>query len=117
MGDKGPTGDAGPAGQAPTPVYAALGTATALALATNEVVKVTPSATGTLTTTVPAAGLRRTVIVVQTNTSAKTMTFGTGFKPAATLVLGTTANRQFSVEFVSDGTNLIETSRTAAIAV
>ena len=57
------------------------------------------------------------MIVTQTNTTAKTMTFGSGFKPAATLVLGTTANRQFSVEFVSDGTNLIETSRTAAIVV
>ena len=80
-------------------------------------VKVTPSATGTFTTTVPAAGYQRSVIVVQTNTTAKTMTFGTGFKPTATLVLGTTANRQYGLEFVSDGTNLIETSRTAAIVV
>ena len=116
-GPPGEPGPEGPPGPAYAPVYAALGTATALALATNDVVKITPSATGTLTTTVPTAGHRRTVVVVQTNTTAKTMTFGSGFKPTATLVLGTTANRQFSVEFVSDGTSLIETSRTAAIVV
>ena len=98
-------------------MFANLGAALALALATNDYVKVTPSATGTFTTTVPAAGHRRTVTVVQPNTTAKTMTFGSGFKPVGTLVLGTTASRQFSVEFVSDGTSLIETSRTAAIVV
>lgn len=97
------------------PVYADLGAATALALATNDVVKVSPSATGTLTTTVPAAGHQRIVVLLQTNTTAKTMTFGTGFKPSGTLALGTTANRLFVVSWVSDGTNLIEASRTAAI--
>jgi hypothetical protein len=96
-------------------VYADLGTATALALATNTVVSVSPSATGTLTTTVPTAGRVRTVILRQTNTSAKTITFGSGFKPTGTLALGTTANRVFVVTFVSDGTNLYERSRTVAI--
>jgi hypothetical protein len=89
----------------------------ALALATNINAKATPTATGTFTTTVPASGVRCTVIVVQSNTTAKTMTFGTGFKPVSTLVLGTTANRQFAVSFISDGNNLIETGRTAAMPV
>jgi mannose/fructose-specific phosphotransferase system component IIA len=44
------------------------------------------------------------------------MTFGSGFKPSATMVLGTTANRQCVVTFRSDGTNLIEQSRTAMFA-
>lgn len=117
QGIQGPAGAPGAPGQPAAPVYANLGTAAALALATNDAVKISPAATGTLTSTVPAAGHRRTVILVQTNTSAKTMTFGTGFKPVGTLALGTVASRQFSVEFVSDGTNLIETSRTAAMVV
>jgi hypothetical protein len=95
--------------------YASLGTATALALATNDVVDISPSATATLTTTVPSAGSRRIVLLRQTNTTAKTITFGTGFKPTTTLALGTTNNRTFAVTFVSDGTNLYETSRTAAM--
>jgi hypothetical protein len=86
-----------------------------LALQTNAVVKMTPAATVTYTSAVPAAGFERTVIVVQSNTTAKTITFGAGFKPSATLVLGTTAARQFVVRFVSDGVSLIESSRTAAI--
>jgi hypothetical protein len=79
------------------------------------VVKATPTATGTFTTTVPVAGSERVVIVLQSNTTAKTMTFGTGFKPTATLVLGTTASRVFCVSFVSDGTSLYEAARTVAM--
>ena len=114
-GAQGPQGIQGPAGTAPAPVYADLGTGSALALATNDAVKVSPSATGTLTTTVPAAGHRRTVILLQASTTAKTITFGSGFKPTGTLALGTTANRVFVVNFVSDGTNLYEAGRTAAM--
>lgn len=64
----------------------------------------------------PAAGNVRSVLLVQSNASAKTITFGSGFKPTATLALGTTANRTFVVSFVSDGVNLYETARTVAIA-
>lgn len=97
------------------PVYAALGATLALALGTNEVVKSTPTATGTYTTTVPAAGRTCVVIILQSNTTAKTMTFGTGFKPTGTLALGNTASRVFVVAFVSDGTSLYEVSRTIAM--
>lgn len=114
-GPQGPQGEAGPMGPAWSPAYTELGTATALVLATNDVVKITPSATGTLTTTVPAAGREKVVILLQSNTTAKTMTFGTGFKPVGTLALGTTVNRVFVVRFVSDGTNLYEAGRTAAM--
>jgi hypothetical protein len=55
------------------------------------------------------------VILLQSSGSQKTMTFGTGFKPTATLALGTTAARVFVVSWVSDGTNLYETSRTVAM--
>jgi uncharacterized protein YjbI with pentapeptide repeats len=91
-------------------------TDTALNFSNNEVVYQEPSATKTLTTTVPPAGTVRTLILKQTNTTAKTMTFGTGFKTTGTLALGTTANRWFTLIFVSDGTRLIQIARSTAIA-
>lgn len=89
---------------------------TALALATANVVKVTPTATATFTTTVPAAGTRCSVIILTSGTTSYTMTFGTGFKSTGTLATGTTTARLFVVDFISDGTNLLETGRTAAYA-
>jgi hypothetical protein len=109
------------AGKAPTvhthaPTYAALANGTtALALATNSTVKVTPTATATLTTTVPAAGTHCHVIILTAGTTTFTLTFGTGFKPTATLVTGTVAARVFVLSWISDGTSLYEVSRTAAM--
>jgi hypothetical protein len=109
------------AGKAPTvhshaPTYATLANGTtALALATNNTVKVTPTATATLTTTVPAAGTNCHVIVLTAGTTTFTLTFGTGFKPSATLVTGTVAARVFVLSWISDGTSLYEVSRTAAM--
>lgn len=88
----------------------------ALAFATNGVVQVTPNATGTFTTTVPPAGTRCTLIVLTSGVTSFTMTFGTGFKTTGTLATGATTARYFIFEFISDGTNLIESSRTVAIA-
>jgi hypothetical protein len=98
------------------PVYAALpnGT-TAMALGTNDAVKVTPTATATYTTTVPAAGKHVHILILTAGASSFTITFGAGFKPTATLITGTTAARVFVLGFVSDGTNLYEVSRTAAM--
>jgi hypothetical protein len=79
------------------------------------VVKVTVSASVTLTTTVPAAGSLRAVLILTSGTVNRTVTFGTGFKPTATLATGTTAARVFSLLFVSDGTSLYEASRTVAM--
>jgi hypothetical protein len=109
------------AGKAPTvhthaPTYATLANGTtALALATNNTVKVTPTATATLTTTVPAAGTHCHTIVLTAGTTTFTVTFGTGFKPTATLVTGTVAARVFVLSWISDGTSLYEVSRTAAM--
>jgi hypothetical protein len=88
----------------------------ALAFATNGVVRVTPNATGTFTTTVPPAGTRCTLIVLTSGATSFTMTFGTGFKTTGTLATGTVTARHFVFNFVSDGTSLIESSRTVAIA-
>lgn len=90
--------------------------ATAMALATDNVVKVTPNATATYTTTVPAAGTRCSVIILTSGTTSYTITFGTGFRSTGTLATGTTTARLFVIDFISDGTNLLETGRTAAYA-
>jgi hypothetical protein len=89
---------------------------TAMAFGSYNVVKVTPNASATYTTTIPAAGTRLTLIVLTSGTSSYTITFGTGFKTTGTLVTGTTSARYFNISFVSDGSNVIETGRTVAIA-
>lgn len=88
----------------------------ALAFGTNQFVQVTPNATGTFTTTVPAVGTTCTLIVLTSGTTSYTMTFGTGFKSTGTLATGVTSARYFVFQFVSDGTSLIEAGRTVAIA-
>lgn len=88
----------------------------ALAMASKGVVQVTPNATGTFTSTVPPAGTRTTLIVLTSGTTSYTMTFGTGFKTTGTLATGAVSARYFVFMFISDGTNLIECSRTVAIA-
>jgi hypothetical protein len=88
---------------------------TAMALATNAVAKVTPTATATYTTTVAPAGSRATIVVVTSGTTSYTITFGTGFKTVGTLATGTVTTKTFAIDFVSDGTSMIETSRTTAM--
>jgi hypothetical protein len=115
-GDQGLQGIQGPPGPAAVAVYAVLANgATAMDFATNDAVKVTPTANATYTTTVPAAGKERSLIVLTSGTQSRTITFGTGFKPTATLATGTTAARVFVIRWVSDGTNLYEASRTVAM--
>jgi hypothetical protein len=87
----------------------------AQALATNINTKLTVTANRTLTTTVPAAGVRCSVLILTNSGSSWTITFGTGFKPTGTLATGTTTARIFVVNFISDGTNLYETGRTGAM--
>lgn len=87
----------------------------AQALATNINTKLTVTANRTLTTTVPPAGTRCAVMVLTSGTTSRTITFGTGFKPVGTLATGTTSGRIFVVNFISDGTNLYEAGRTAAM--
>lgn len=89
---------------------------TAMTLGTNTAVKVTPTATATFTTTVAPAGSRASVIILTSGTTSYTITFGTGFKTTGTLATGTTTARTFVIEFISDGTSMIEASRTVAMA-
>jgi hypothetical protein len=78
--------------------------------------KVTPTALATYTTTVPPAGTMCTLIILTSGTSSYTITFGSGFKATGTLATGTTSARVFVIHWISDGTNLYESGRTAAMA-
>jgi hypothetical protein len=96
-------------------VYSALANGTlALAFGTNSTVKVTPTATGSFTTTVPPAGCEAFLIIVTSGTASYTMTFGTGFRTIGTLATGTVTGKTFILEFISDGVGLNQVSRTAA---
>ncbi len=86
-----------------------------MAFGTNTSIKVTPTATATYTTTVPAAGTHCHMVILTAGSSSFTLTFGSGFKPTGTLATGTVTSRVFVVAWISDGTNLYETSRTAAM--
>jgi hypothetical protein len=98
--------------------YVVLATNTAVqALGTNFATEVGIDADTTLTTTVPVAGTEATVVIVAVGASSRTVTFGTGFASTGTLATGTTATRRFVVRFISDGTRLLEVSRTTAITV
>lgn len=88
---------------------------TAMSFKSRRVVQLTPNSTRTLTTTVPRAGETRQLKILTSGVTSYTLTFGTGFKTTGTLATGTVTSRIFIVDFVSDGTNLIEVSRTVAI--
>jgi hypothetical protein len=96
--------------------FSATGTnATEQNLAVNKLTTVVISADTTLTTTVPKVGASAYVIVITSGATSRTVTFGTGFKTTGTLATGTDADRRFVFHFISDGANLVEVSRTAAI--
>ena len=79
--------------------------------------KVTPTATATYTTTVPAAGTICYLLILTSGVTSYTITFGTGFKSSGTLATGTTSGRLWVIPWISDGVNLIESrSRTAVPA-
>ena len=80
-------------------------------LAVNRLSKVTISADTTLTTTVSRPASMAYVLIVSSGATSRTVTFGTGFSATSTLQTGTTAGVEFIVQFISDGTKLIEVCR------
>ncbi len=77
--------------------------------------KITPTAATTLTATVPPAGTTTHILVYTSGTTSYNITFSTGFKATAALATGTVTVKLFALTFISDGSNLIETSRTTAM--
>jgi hypothetical protein len=64
---------------------------------------------------VPAAGQTRYLIIKTISTTSVTISFASPFITQGNFVSGTVNNKTFVISFVSDGTNLIETSRTGAM--
>jgi hypothetical protein len=76
----------------------------------------TPAHTATINaTTVGAQGQPLFLEIVTSGVDSFTLTFGTNFKSTGTLATGTTTAKTFMVQFLSDGTNYVEVSRTAAM--
>ena len=75
----------------------------------------TSSTASTITaSSVPRAGYNLTISFTTDGTAGNIITFSTGFKTTGTYTLGS-ASKYYSITFVSDGTYLIETGRTAAV--
>lgn len=80
-----------------------------------DVFKLTPTGDVTLNAASAPAGARITLIVITSGTTSRNITPSTNFKSTGVLVTGTVTAKYFTVSFVGDGTNLIETSRTVAM--
>jgi hypothetical protein len=66
-------------------------------------------------TTGYATGAEIWLEFITSGVTSYTITFGTGTKNQGTLATGTVTAKTFIVNFVFDGTNWVETSRTAAM--
>lgn len=101
----------------PMPYSALSGSTTAVGLRDALLVNLVVNSARTLTTTVPGAGQKRT-LQVRTNTATSYLIqFGTGFETQGSLTTVATANRLYCIEFISNGTKLVEMSRTGALSV
>lgn len=74
----------------------------------------TPAEAETISVSGGTSGETLRLIVTTSGSTSYTLTFGTGFKSTGTLATGTTTAKQFIVTWVHDGTNFVETARTAA---
>ncbi len=83
--------------------------------ALGDVFATTPSGDMTINAASGLLGSRVSLVVTTTGTTPRTLTFGTNFKSTGTLVTGILSGKVFTVNFVGDGTNLNETSRTVAM--
>jgi hypothetical protein len=77
----------------------------------NETFTYTPASNNTLGMASAPFGRKMTIVVTPSGTTSYTVTFGGGFKSSGPLVTGTTSGAVFTISFVGDGTNMIETDR------
>lgn len=92
-------------------------TATTLDYQQDMVITLTPTASITLSATVPIAGSFGYLIITTSGTTSRTITFSAAtFKSQGTLATGIVSARVFAFSFISDGTRMIEVSRTIAMA-
>jgi hypothetical protein len=75
----------------------------------------TPAHDATINASNQIAGQKLSLILTTSGTTAYTLTFGTGFKSSGTLGTGEVSAKKFVIQFVSDGTSLVELARSAAL--
>jgi Carbohydrate-binding module family 5/12 len=80
-----------------------------------EIYKVTPTADSTYTCSTHPTAKRMVFVITTSGTTSRTLTFGSGFRSAGTLVTGSVSGKVFTVAFLGDGSAMIEISRTAAM--
>jgi hypothetical protein len=80
-----------------------------------DVFSITPTGNVTLNAASAPAGAKITLVVTTSGTSSFNITPTTNFKSTGALATGTVSAKTFSINFVGNGTNLVETSRTAAM--
>ncbi len=66
-------------------------------------------------TTGAVSGRTYYLVITTSGTTSRTLTFGTNFKTTGTLATGTTSAKTFVLNFIFDGTNFSEVSRTTAM--
>ena len=95
----------------------ALGTTGAVTLNAlqSPVYSLTPTGAITMTANTVAPAKEAVIFITTAGTTAYVITFGTGFKSQGTLSTGTTNGATFAIYFKSNGTNLVEVSRTVAM--
>jgi hypothetical protein len=81
----------------------------------SDVYTLTPGEDETISITNGAAYQPITLIILTSGVTSRTLTFGTGFKSTGTLATGTSTGKYFVIEFICDGTNCYEKSRTTAM--
>ena len=91
------------------------GTTIAVNAAAGSLFTLTPAHTGQLNVTGGIAGQVIFFDITTSGTNDYTLTFGTGFKSTGTLATGTVTAKEYTLMFVSNGTNFVEAARTTAM--
>lgn len=102
----------------PNPIVTALATSGTIAvpMTSADVFTIIPSGACTFTTTSFLIGKRVTFMIKTNGTTARILTWGTGFKASTTLSTGTVSGKYFTVTFICNGTYWIEMgARLAAV--
>jgi hypothetical protein len=105
--------DVKPCGDA-TPLPATTGTITAT-MSASSIKTITPSGVCTFIAAGGTKGQTNTFVITTSGITSYTLTWGTGFKTTGTLATGAVSGKVFTVSFIFDGTNWVETARTAAM--
>jgi hypothetical protein len=99
-----------------TPVALSASSAVAINCSLGNFFTLTPAQAETITATNLTAGQEVTLLITTSGTTSYTLTFSTGIATATTtLTTGTTSGKRYAIFYVSDGTSLLEVSRTSAL--